>query len=166
MPGPLRTTITLVALGALLVAAAVWGWSVATDSLPAKVDQAVCVDTDVTAGDKLYPQQVTVSVYNASDRAGLASQTMRELADRGFSSGSLGNVTRTRVPYAEIWSTEPTSPAVQLVASQLGDVDVERRDGLGPGVTLVVGDRFGDLAAGEPSVQVTEDATICSPPLD
>ena len=167
MSDSLRTAPTLAVLSALLVVGAVWGWSAATDPLPGKVDQAVCVDTDVSAGEKLYPQQVTVSVYNASTRAGLAGRTMRALRDRGFSAGSVGDV-RAKVGRAAIWSTEPDSPAVQLLAAHLGRqrVDLERREGIGPGVTVVVGDKFGNLAKGRASIEVAEDATVCSPPVD
>jgi len=63
-------------------------------------------------------------------------------------------------------STEPASPAVQLVASYLGDVDIERRDGLGPGVTVVVGKQFGRPAEGEQYVEVDEAATVCGPAVD
>ena len=57
--------------------------------------------------------------------------------------------------------------AVALLASHLGDdVEVERRDGLGPGITVVVGDRFSDLADGERFVEAGEDAVVCSPPVD
>lgn len=166
MSDSVRTTITLAVLAVLLIAAAVWGWRATTESLPAKVDRPVCVDTDVAAGDRVYPQQVTVSVYNASDRSGLAGRTMRDLEDAGFAQGQAGNAERTRVSRAVIWTTEPNSPAVALLVSYLGEVDVERRDGLGPGITVVVGDRFGRLADGSPYVEATEATTICSPPVD
>jgi LytR cell envelope-related transcriptional attenuator len=166
MSESVRTAVTLAVLALLVVLAAVWGWSAATDSLPAKVDRPVCVDTEVGAGDRLYPQQVTVSVYNASNRSGLAGRTMRDLEDAGFGEGRTGDASRTRVAYAEIWSTEPAGPAVQLVASYLGDVDIERREGLGPGVTVVVGKDFGRAVAGERYVEVTEGTTVCGPPVD
>ena len=165
MTEPVRTAVTLAVLGAMLIAAAVWGWSATTEPLPGKVDQAVCVDTDVSAGEKLYPQQVTVSVYNASNRSGLAGRTMRAFQDRGFSAGSVGDVARAKVRRAAIWTTEPSSPAVQLVAAQFRNADISRRDGLGPGVTVVLGDEFGSLVKGAPSIEIGEDATICSPPV-
>ena len=56
---------------------------------------------------------------------------------------------------------------MQLVASYLGKgTKIERRDGPGLGVTVVVGDKFGDLAEGLPSTEVEADAEICSPPVD
>jgi hypothetical protein len=70
------------------------------------------------------------------------------------------------VDNVEIWTTTPDSPDVQLVATYFGDdVDIERRDGPGAGVTVVVGDRFRDLAEGERSIVAEADAEICSPPV-
>ena len=51
MSQPMRTTLTLLGLGVLLMFAAVWGWNAATKPLPAKVDSAICVDTSVAAGE-------------------------------------------------------------------------------------------------------------------
>src|SRR6478752_5170 len=146
MTQTMRTTITLLALGALLVVAAVWGWHATMKPLPAKVDSPICVETPVTAGDKVYPQQVTVSVYNAGRREGLAGRTMQLLTDQGFHAGRSGNAPDAQVAKVAIWTTTPNDPDVRLVASYLGkDVKIERRDGPGVGVTIVVGDRFTDL---------------------
>ncbi|MFC7497045.1 MULTISPECIES: LytR C-terminal domain-containing protein [unclassified Nocardioides] len=164
-----RTTTTLAVLGALVVLAAVWGWNAATEPLPAKVDSAVCVPTAVDAGSELYPQQVTVSVFNAGQRSGLAGRTMQLFVDAGFSEGTSGNATSAKVRRAAIWTTEPESPAVQLVASHLGgDVEIERRDGIGAGITVIVGDDYSStgLARGAPaSVTVASDTRVCSPPV-
>ncbi|GAA1781478.1 hypothetical protein GCM10009795_029760 [Nocardioides hankookensis] len=166
MSQTMRTTVTLLVLGALLAVAAVWGWHATMKPLPAKVDSPICVDTDVKAGEKVFPQQVVVSVYNASDREGLASRSMDLLADEGFVKGQAGNAPNAKVSTAAIWSTEPESPDVRLVASYLGpDVDVERREGVGVGVTVVVGDLFKELSAGRRAVRAKDDAQICSPPI-
>ena len=167
MSQPMRTTLTLLGLGVLLMFAAVWGWNAATKPLPAKVDSAICVDTSVAAGEKVYPQQVTVSVYNAGRREGLAGRTMQQLNDAGFTPGQPGNAASAKVASVAIWTTQPDSPDVQLLASYLGkDVKIERREGPGIGVTIVVGDKFGDLAEGARSVVADADTEICSPPVD
>jgi len=161
-----RTTITLLALGALLVVAAVWGWHATMKPLPAKVDSPICVETPVTAGDKVYPQQVTVSVYNAGQREGLAGRTMQLLKDAGFAEGQAGNAASAKVDDVEIWTATPESPDVQLLATYFGDdVKVERRDGPGVGVSVIVGDKFRDLAPGQRSFVAESDAEICSPPV-
>jgi hypothetical protein len=166
MTQSMRTTITLVALGVLLMIAAVWGWNATMKPLPAKVDSPVCVDSPVSAGEKVYPQQVTVSVYNSGTREGLAGRTMQLLRDAGFSRGQAGNAASAKVDDVEIWTTTPDSPDVQLLATYLGDdVDIERREGPGVGVTIVVGDRFRNLAEGQRSIVAEADAEICSPPV-
>lgn len=162
-----RTTATLAALCLLLVVAAVWGWNAATKPLPAKVDSPICVTTPVSAGSDLYRQQVTVSVYNSGQRDGLAGRTMQLLVDAGFSEGISGNARSAKVRRVAIWTTDPQSPAVRLVASYLPGVEIEEREGIGAGVTVLVGDEFGStaLAAGEKSVSVESDAEVCSPPV-
>ena len=47
-----------------------------------------------------------------------------------------------------------------------GDVDVERRDGPGVGVSVIVGDGFTKLTKGPAGVVAQEDVEICSPPVD
>jgi hypothetical protein len=154
-------------LGVVLVVAALWGWNAATEPLPAKLDTPVCVTRTVSSGDKVFPPDVTVSVYNAGTREGLAGRVMQSFIDDGFAEGNSGNTASgTKVTDVEIWTEEPTSPAVLLVASHLGDgVDVQRRDGLGAGVTVVVGDEFTKLVKGEKSVVADDDTEICSPPV-
>lgn len=166
MTQAMRTTVTLLVLGALLVVGAAWGWHATMKPLPAKVDSPICVDTDVAAGEKVYPQQVVVSVYNASQREGLAGRTMGLLTDEGFVKGQAGNAAKAKVSTAAIWTTEPDDPDVRLVATYLGpDVDIERREGVGAGVTVVVGDQFKELSAGRRSVRAKDDTQICSPPV-
>lgn len=165
MTQPMRTTITLLALGLLLAVAALWGWNAATKPLPAKVDSAICVNTDVAQGDKIYPQQVAVSVYNAGRREGLAGRTMQLLTDAGFAQGNAGNAASAKVGTVSIWTTTPESPAVRLVASYFDAPEIERRDGPGAGVTVIVGDGFKTLAEGKRAVRADADATICSPPV-
>lgn len=165
MPEGARSAITISALGLLLVVAALWGWSAATDPLPAKVDTPICVDRTIEAGTKVFAQDVTVSVFNAGTREGLAGRTMQLLTDDGFAEGNSGNVS-ARVGVVQIWTLDPQNPAVQLVASRLGpDVEIERRSAPGVGVAVVVGDDFEDLVDGQRSVVAQDDATICSPPV-
>ena len=163
-----RTATTISVLGLLLVVAAIWGWSAATDPLPEKVDTAICVDRTVAQGDKVFPQDVTVSVYNAGDRDGLAGRVMQELTDAGFHEGNSGNAAPSvRVPAVQVWTLDPTGPDVRLVASRFGDdVDIQRREPIGSGVTVVVGDQFTEVGEGRKAVVAREDATICSPPLN
>ncbi|WP_395695762.1 LytR C-terminal domain-containing protein [Nocardioides sp.] len=167
MSASARSAVTLSVLGVLVVVAALWGWAAATQPLPGKVDTPVCVTRAVSAGDKVYPQDVTVSVYNAGTRDGLAGRVKQQLSDIGFSKGTDANApSDAKVSTVQIWTTQPTSPAVLLVASWLGkSVDIERREGIGPGVTVVVGDKFTQVSGGRRGVVAKADAFICSPPV-
>ena len=65
----------------------------------------------------------------------------------------------------EIWTQDPTSPAVQLVAAHLGGaVKVVRQEPTAPGVQVVVGDRFKNLEKGPRKVVAEGDVEVCGPP--
>lgn len=161
-----RTLLTLGALAALVLIGAAWGWSAATKPFPGRVEAPTCVEATIAKGSKVYPDQVTVSVLNASNREGLAGRTMRLLTDEGFGQGDSANAPAdTEVAVAQVWAETPGDPAVRLVASRLGkDVEVVRRDTAAAGVTVVVGDGFEELVQGRKAVKARQDATICSPP--
>ncbi len=161
-----RTSLTLLFLVALLVAAAFWGWDAAMSPLPEAEDTPVCVDTAVAKGDKVYPDQVAVSVFNASARSGLATRTIESFTDAGFVEGDSGNAPRgTNVKQTQIWTSDRKSPAVRLVKSRLGKrTTVVEGEALGTGVVVLVGDEFKDLKKGQKSVKAVQDGFICSPP--
>jgi hypothetical protein len=107
-----------------------------------------------------------VSVFNASDRVGLAERTLAAFQDQGFGTGDVGNAPKSaRVRYAQIWADDPTNPAVRLVASRLGHhVKVVAKKHSGAGVIVMVGAQFMKLVQGKQSTKVTAATTICSPP--
>jgi hypothetical protein len=164
----LRTAITLAALAVLLLVGVTWGWSQVSQPLPGKADAAICVPTSYAAGDELFVQDVTVSVLNASKREGLAGRTLQLFQDDGFAEGQTANAPEgTEVAVAEIWVTDPESPAAKLVRARLGQVPVrEEPDNPAVGVTIVVGDGFGELRQGPESVLLKSDAVVCSPPVE
>lgn len=164
----LRTALTLGTLCVLLLIGVSWGWSAVTAPFPESTDTPICTDTTVPAGTKVYPDQVLVSVANAGNTEGLAGQVMQLLADAGFGEGETANAPASAdVAVAEIWTDDPTSPAVRLVASRLGDkAKVVERDSDLPGVTVIVGDDFTKLAKGHKWGRSDQDAEICSPPAE
>ena len=164
-PG-VRTALTMATLLVLLLVAAAWAISALTAPFPGKVDLPTCVATDVAKGEKVFPEQVVVSVFNAGTREGLAGLTMKQLTDMGFVEGDSGNAPdKANVPRAQVWTSEPRNPAVRLVASQFGPgTRVVKGKALGPGVVVVVGDRFRTLVKAPKNVRAARDTSICSPP--
>jgi hypothetical protein len=162
----LKTLLTLAVLVVLLLLGVTWGFSATTSPFPQKARTKVCVQTAVQPGDRVSAPQVTVSVFNASTRVGLAERTMANFDDMGFGLGKVGNAPKgTVVPFAQVWTSRPNNPAVQLVLSRLGpDAEVVHQRHKGPGVIVVVGPEFEKLVAGRSSIKVTEPANICSPP--
>ena len=163
-----RSAITLVVLVVLLVAGAAWGFNAAFAPFPGKVDSPLCVPRSVPAGTRVFPADVTVSVYNAGTREGLAGRVMQELTDAGFRQGVDANAKPgTKVAAAEIWTSDRKNPAVALVAGRLGPhTRIVKRSAVGPGVNVVVGDKFTKVVKGRRAVVAAKDATICSPPVD
>jgi len=161
----LRTLLTLGALALVLVVAGLWGWSAISEPFPKEEEPPVCVDRDFAKGDPITRRNVTVSVWNASSRVGLAGLTMDLLTDAGFHEGSEGNTPgKRRVDRVEIWTETPRSPAVKLVASHLGRVEVVRRTADAPGVLVVVGDGFEDVSPGRKQVVARAAVSVCGPP--
>jgi LytR cell envelope-related transcriptional attenuator len=144
------SAITLVVLLLVLVVAALVGWRALTAPLPADepATTASCAE-QLRRGDVVRGSDVTVSVFNAGTRSGLASQTQQQLSGRGFLAGEVGNApgALADVRGALVLAPSADDPAARLVARQLGrDVEVRATDDdLGPGVDVVVGDSFKKL---------------------
>jgi hypothetical protein len=165
----LRTAITLAALALLMLLGVTWGWAQVLKPFPGKVDAPICVDTAYKAGDELSVQDVTVSVLNGSGREGLASNTMASLVTAGFAAGQTANApkgTSISGP-GEIWVQNAGNPAAKLLRARIGKVPVvEHPENTAAGITLVVGDQFGELRQGPDSMTLSEDAVVCSPPVE
>lgn len=162
---------TLLVLLLICLAMGAWGFRTLSQGFPESPISTntgpYCVDRPVAAGDRVYPQDVMVSVYNAGRRAGGASRIMGDLADLGFAQGLTGNVD-SDVRRVQVWSDDPDNPAVQLVARQFG-----RRTNIsgghpemGQGVVVVVGEQLRGVPGRVKNIKAGADSTICSPPLD
>ena len=166
MNAHVKTLLTLTVLVVLLLVGVAWGWSAMTKPFPKKASPKACYPTTLPAGARVSAPKVTVSVFNASERVGLAERTMAAFQDQGFGPGKVGNAPQgTIVHFAQVWSKHPANPAVRLVASRLGpQARVVARHHGGPGVVVMVGPLFNKLVPGKASVKVTHPTTICSPP--
>jgi hypothetical protein len=164
----IATAVTLTGLVVVLVIFAVVGFN----ALFAPLDETpgtsspTCTPTQVPSGGKVKTADVTVSVFNASDRAGLASDTLTLLADRGFRLGQVGNAPDgTEVRFAQVWATDRTDTAARLVARQFGrNTRIREHDDLGPGVDVIVGEEFAGLDASAPdSIKNRQTEELCVP---
>jgi hypothetical protein len=164
----LRTLITLAFLAVLMLGGVTWGWAQVSEPFPGRADAPTCVDTAYAAGDEIFVQDVTVSVLNASSREGLASRTLQQLEEAGFAGGKTDNAPKgtTLTAPAEIWVDDVDNPGAALLRRRVGKVPV-RSDVSNPvpGITLVVGDGFGELRKGPESIVLKNDAVVCSPPV-
>jgi hypothetical protein len=162
-----RTLVTLLALAGMVLLGAMWGWSQVSKPFPGRIEPPPCVQQSVAQGEKVFPQDLLVNVFNAGERNGLAGSLMKQLKDVGFTGGVTKNApTNVKVAKVQIWSKHPKGPDTLLLKSWLGPhTKVVSRGGQYPGLAVVVGDKFRGLAKGEKSVRASAAATICSPPL-
>ena len=169
--GRFRSLATLGVLAVLLLIGVTWGWSAVTEPLPNSEDPPICSEVTVEAGEKIYPEQVTVSVLNAGSRQGLAGSTMQALVNKGFAKGDNANApSRADVAGAEIWTDAPDSAAVALVRSYLAKngkgVVVREQEPTEVGINIVVGDQFGKVVKGRKAMTANDDTTVCTPPSE
>ncbi|WP_110180645.1 LytR C-terminal domain-containing protein [Nocardioides solisilvae] len=164
----LRSALTLTGLVALVLVASAWGLFALTRPLPQQEVVPVCTNTRVAAGAEVTPEQVAVSVFNASTRNGLASKTLGQLVTRGFVPASTGNAPQgTEVKGVQVWASDARNPAVALVAQHFRNARVVAGSNLGPGVVVVVGNGFKSLRPRKQAPQaVTAEANsvVCTPP--
>jgi hypothetical protein len=163
-----KALLTLAALAVLLLVGVAWGWASLSMPFPHRAATLTCYPTELPPGDRFSAPKVTVSVFNASDRVGLAERTMSAFEDQGFGAGDVGNAPKkVVVHYAQIWAQDRHDPAVQLVSSRLGPhASIVSKKHAGAGVVVMVGPQFTRLVEGKQSTKVTRPTTICSPPTD
>jgi hypothetical protein len=153
----LLTAVTLLVLVGLVGVGGYYGYQalfapVPEDTVSAAPKGDRC-DKGLRKGDTVRPRDVTVTVLNAGNRSGLASQVQQQLVARGFLAGTTDNAPDgTSVRFVRVLAPSRKDPAARLVAVQFGrGTYVQRsRDDLGPGVDVVVGDRFRGLDKGAP----------------
>ena len=167
----LTTAVTLVVLVSILVLGVVLGVRTLFAPLPGS-DKATatpspsCSPKTVKKGQRIRSTQVQVSVFNGGTRSGLADETMRLLAQRGFTQGDVGNApTDAKVSRVRVLTTEKNDMAAALVARQFGRttrVIVTDTD-LGPGIDVIVGNKFGKLAKAKRVLVAQSSSSVCVP---
>lgn len=162
----LSSAVTLTVLVGLLAGGAIVGFR--TLFAPLKDASTgeptpTCTPRTVDAGKTITTREVTVSVFNAGNRSGLASATLNQLADRGFQAGDAGNAPEgTGVRTVQVWTTEKDDSAAKLVALQFGrGTKVRQGDDLGPGIDVIVGSKFKGLVKAPKSVKSSGTDQLC-----
>ena len=173
MEPKLRSAITLGVLIIVLLLGLLWGWTKLVEPLPGLSGdpdeplEAACSVRAVAKGEKVDPDEVTVSVFNAGTTDGLATKTMEQLQSSEFAPGETGNAPRgSDVNKVEVWAEDARNPAVRLVTSYLGrsaKVVTPEGEALGVGVVVVVGDDFRRVRPGRRFVRARDDVEVCSP---
>lgn len=164
------TAVTMVVLIGFLVFAATWGWrALFADVTPdetAAEEPAACTTKEIKAGQKIRARQVTVSVFNGGTRSGLASSTLDALTKRGFKDGDVGNApSDLNVRKVKILAADKNDVEARLVARQFGKTTrvTKSEVDLGPGVDVVVGDKFRGLVKAKRNLTVKSPQEVCVP---
>ncbi|WP_256103752.1 LytR C-terminal domain-containing protein [Streptomyces sp. ODS05-4] len=98
----------------------------------------------------LKPAQITVNVYNATPRAGLAKATADELKKRGFTIGKVGNAPaaydkKVPGPGVLLGATDSTKAAFPVLATQLKGAAQKTDPRRTADVDLIIGTAFKTL---------------------
>jgi hypothetical protein len=164
------TGISLVVAAVLLCIMGVWGYRAATAPIEGDTTTSspgpTCAPQDQTVEQYVARGDVTVSVYNSGERAGRAQATMDLLERAGFRPGEVNNAPDgISVARASVYTTKADDPAAELVAAALGhDTPVVHSDAefSGPGVDVVIGDKFKRLDPDAPNrMKLPEPRTSC-----
>ncbi|MEU7133004.1 LytR C-terminal domain-containing protein [Streptomyces sp. NPDC046261] len=100
------------------------------------------------------PGDITVNIYNATPRGGLAKITADELARRGFKIGKVGNAQedydkKVEGPGILLGSRDALDGALKVLGTQLGGTEAKSDDREGQDVDLVLGSAYKTLTPKE-----------------
>ncbi|MEU5078145.1 MULTISPECIES: LytR C-terminal domain-containing protein [Streptomyces] len=96
------------------------------------------------------PGRITVNVYNATPRSGLAKKTAEELRRRGFRIGKVGNAAKeydkkVKGPGLLLGSPAAQDTSLRVLATQLSGASPRADARKGADVDLIIGDAFKTL---------------------
>ncbi|MGW5117332.1 LytR C-terminal domain-containing protein [Streptomyces noursei] len=98
------------------------------------------------------PASLTVNVYNATPRSGLAKRTADELQKRGFKIGKVGNAPAAYDKKVAgtgmlLGPAAATGGALKVLATQLAGAQLKTDDRKGADLDLIIGGAFKELTA-------------------
>ena len=156
------TPVTLLVLLGLLTAGAFWGYKAVTAKVPGP-ERPACVTVEMP---ELTTASVTVSVYNAGTKAGLARRVADSLATGGFVIDNIANTDQAVSTILIIGAAED-NPEVQLVAAWFNNPVVQADGRLDHSVDVVVGNDYVEaegMVAGAPTSLQLPSGEVCLPP--
>lgn len=111
------------------------------------------------------PRDVTVNVYNATDRSGLAAKTAGQVRKRGFKVATVANdPLQRKIPGpAEVRYGASAGPDSKLVLALVKGAKAVRDGRPDASVDLVLGEKFTALAAAPKAPRPTATTTTPSP---
>jgi len=159
--------LTLFVAAGIFVFGGITGFRLLTSSADTADPAPTCTNKTVKKGEKLDSNLVTVNVFNASNRSGLANRVTINLQTNGFLGGTIGNNESNVKPRRVVILTDDSNdPRVRLVAQQFKDKVLYRTPDVtvDSGVIVIVGDDYAGLRKEAPT-QITSDRdiTACIP---
>ena len=158
-----RTLITLAVVLLMLFFAFWYAYSYYQASLkPAAAPAPTCT----TAPGVPKPGSITVNVYNATDRNGLAARTATQVRQRGFKVATIANdpLQKTVAGTAEVRYGKSAAASGKVVLALVKGARPVQDGRTDSSVDLVLGDRFSQLApAAKPKAATTKGTTTPRP---
>ncbi len=162
--------LTLLGSAVVFVIGSIAGFQMLLAKPPEPPAAPTCEPRTIAAGDKLTSNLVTVNVFNASKKSGLANRVNINLQRNGFLGGEIGNSNSGAKPApVTILTNDAKDPRVKLVAAQfmnkvrysVPDIAVKE------GVVIVIGDGFTKLKSKpERSIVASTAVTTCVPVVE
>ncbi len=155
---------------AVFVGALILGPMLLTAQPKAPPAVPTCEERTIQPGQSLPSNYLTVNVYNASKKSGVANRVRINLERKGFLGGYVGNNPGALQPKnVMILTQDPSDPRIALVAAQFkGKVeyaaaDFDKRNG----ISVLVGPEFKGVDPKTPtSVKVKVPVEVCIPTID
>ena len=142
-----RAVITLSIVILLLLATAVYAASYVQGWVGTPTPKAV-VNASCTSNPALTPHDVTINVYNASDRTGLAAIVAKSLETQGFKVATVDNdpLGKTILGVGEIRTGEGGAAGAILAAKRVRGARVVQDGRMDASIDIVLGGKFRALA--------------------